>query len=443
MSTTQIVSSQISAEPIHHELLKNMEILASILNAEIIIGANYKENCNAMLRDDNEKTRWFGNKATDNYLLRDTVIELDGAVLRGEVNIRPNAANPITAVAPFVSNQCKGKHAVFFHPNIAVESMPRPINAPRQTVYTTGSINPSSIDYYRRSVAESKAKFHHSLGFLVICGKHVYPVYAEKDGSFDFLWWRISHGRVYKARYCLSVWGDLHAPNHDLPMVEQVMELCHSLNVDHVVLQDAIDLEYGSHHAKSTIARYRTHKNQGNLTRELDKASDILASIGQQFKVSYIMSNHHDHLDTFLNKPVAEIDPADLELYFELNLLRIRNGGSAMSQWLQLNNIFAREYVDFDPMTIGDITIFHGDKGICGAKGSPKSFSKGSGKTIVGHSHAEQIFQGVINPGCLVSLPQGYQAGLSKSTQGIVLVASSGKRSLITADGGFLMPFSN
>jgi predicted phosphodiesterase len=114
-----------------------------------------------------------------------------------------------------------------------------------------------------------------------------------------------------------------------------------------------------------------------------------------------------------------------------------------MSQWLQLNNIFAREYVDFDPMTIGDITIFHGDKGICGAKGSPKSFSKGSGKTIVGHSHAEQIFQGVINPGCLVSLPQGYQAGLSKSTQGIVLVASSGKRSLITADGGFLMPFSN
>jgi hypothetical protein len=322
MSTTQIVSSQISAEPIHHELLKNMEILASILNAEIIIGANYKENCNAMLRDDNEKTRWFGNKATDNYLLRDTVIELDGAVLRGEVNIRPNAANPITAVTPFVSNQCKGKHAVFFHPNIAVESMPRPINAPRQTVYTTGSINPSSIDYYRRSVAESKAKFHHSLGFLVICGKHVYPVYAEKDGSFDFLWWRISHGRVYKARYCLSVWGDLHAPNHDLPMVEQVMELCHSLNVDHVVLQDAIDLEYGSHHAKSTIARYRTHKNQGNLTRELDKASDILASIGQQFKVSYIMSNHHDHLDTFLNKPVAEIDPADLELYFELNLLR-------------------------------------------------------------------------------------------------------------------------
>jgi hypothetical protein len=440
--STYIVSSQISNEPVHHQLIENMEVLAEVLDAEIIIGAVYKENCNAMLRDDNEKTRWYGNTRTNQYILRDQKLELEGATLRGEVNIRPNAANPISAVAPFVTDQHRGRHAVFFHPNIAVESLPRPIDEPRQTIYTTGSVNPSSIDYYRRSVSESKARFHHSMGFLVIHGSHAFPVYAEKDGSFDFFHLRIANGNVSTAVYTHSVWGDLHAPDHDKDMVEQVMDLCWNLEVRNVVIQDAIDIQHGSHHAKSTIARYQTYKTQGCLTRELDKAGDVLSAIAASFKVSYIASNHHSHLDTFLNRPVDEVDPADLETYFELNLLRLREGTSAFRSWLLLNNIKGIEYSDFSPLNIGETTVYHGDKGICGAKGSPKSFAKGSGKTIVGHSHSEQIYQGVINPGCLVNLPQGYQSGLTKSTQGIVLVSATGKRSLITAAGRTLNPFT-
>ncbi len=443
LSPFYIISSQISGEPICLPLLNNMRELASVLNdATIIIGAQYKENCNAVLRDDNEKTRWYGSIETVDYILRDARLELEGAVLRADVNIRPNAANPLTSVQAFIADHCNNKHAIFFHPNVMVETLPRAIDAPRQTAYTTGCINPNTIDYYRRSVAEAKAKFHHSMGFLVVCGRHVWPVYAERDGSFDFLWWRLSRGKVTAAKYTYSVWGDLHAPNHDESLLVEVMDVVRSLGIKNVMLQDAIDIQYGSHHATTTTDRYRNYMDKGSLTEELAAASEVLGDIHGQFKVEYVVSNHHQHLDTFLNKEVSKVDPADLEMYFELNLLRLRSGKSATTCWLKLNGLSATEYSDFAPKVLKDITIYHGDRGICGAKGSSKSFAKGVGKAIVGHTHAEQIFQGVINPGCLASLPQGYQSGLTKSTQGIVLVAASGKRSLLTADAGLLVPFT-
>jgi hypothetical protein len=439
-----IVTSQLSSSPIHPNLWKGLLTLKKELEADghsanLIVIAQYWENCNALIRDDSEKTQWVGHPDTAGYLLRDSILELEGAIIRADVNIRPASLNPISAANSFASNT--HKHVIFAHPQIALQTMPRPLNGQRQSIYTTGSITLPDSPNYRRSQTEQRAQFHHSLGFLVVCGGHVWPVYANKDGSFNFLVWHINGNEIADAEYTMAVLGDLHAPNHDVDMTKQVCDLLLKLGIREVVLQDAIDIQYGSHHATKSKDRLVNYQAWGSLTNELKAAKEVLEDFNLHFNLHLIESNHHQHLDVFLEKTHDKVDPQDLLIYYRLNYLRHLTGKTAFKCLLEAYQDILW-YDDRNPLIIGDkINVYHGDRGICGAKGSARSFDKAMGTALVGHTHAEEIFRGIINMGCLAKLPQGYQSGFTKSTHGIALVDKFNKRHLITAQNTLLLPF--
>jgi hypothetical protein len=427
-----IITSQISDTNIHRGLWANILSLAGRLEARVGVVANYRENANALLKEDSDEVNWVGHPETEPYLLIDEKYEDDYLTVRADINVVPKAASPLNQVVEFLT---KGKHLIIGHPQVAVESLPRPIDAPRTTAYTTGTITcKDTPDLYRRSVSEQKAKFHHSLGFLVTYGPHVWPIYAERDGSFNFFNLRIADGEITKENVPWAVWGDIHYPNQDKEMVKQATEFCGRLGVKSIVLHDVADFQAGSHHQKPVTERSRCPYT---VTEEFGIVCQHILALSDRFGLHIIDSNHHDHIEKWLDRPHKEVDPRDLEFYFAQNLNRITKGKKVLE--LATEGV-AKYYSEHSPLVINGITQYHGHNGICGAKGSAQSIYKGTTRAIVGHTHSEQIHKGVMNPGCMAQLPQSYQSGLTKSTQGLALIHESGKRQLVTASGQNLVP---
>jgi hypothetical protein len=427
-----IVTSAISGMPINMGLWHNLQELSKLLKAEITVIGNYAENPN-MTNSQEDAVFWTPLRAeVESHVVRDQVIDLGGAVIRSDWNIRPKTLNPL----PIARGASKGRgHQIFAHPQIAVESQPRAINAPAKSLYTTGTITTQDCQYYRRSQSERAAQFHHTYGFLVVCGSHVFPVSATQDGSFTFFNYTFGPSAAPQKWAHL---GDIHFPNHDPELLHQVTDLLGGLDVSELILHDTLDFQYGSHHQYS----YRTKDKAAYLdsvTAELDWVSDLIEQELGEFNLHIIQSNHDQHLDKWLSQDASKIHHADLRLYFDLNHRLLIHDKSAFELAMR-DRLVAKFYNDFNPMVTGDILHLHGDRGNAGTRGTPTQFSKSSTKICAGHTHSESILKGYYNPGCLKKLPSDYEAGLTSTTQGLVLISGNGKRQLVTARDGVLIP---
>lgn len=427
-----IITSAISGMPINLELWENLEELSELLDAELIVIGNYAENQNATNSQD-DSIRWqIPDVAVEPYIVRDEVIPLDGAVIRADWNIRPKTLNPLTIARG--ASKSKG-HQIFAHPQITVESQPRALNAPSKSLYTTGTITLQNCEYYRRSQSERAAQFHHTYGFLVVCGSHVFPVSATEDGSFTFF--NYTFGPSAKPQQWAQL-GDIHFPNHDPEALRQVIDLLIGLDVSDVILHDTLDFQYGSHHQYSYKTRHKASYLE-SVTSELDWVSELIDDELGDFNLHVIQSNHDQHLDRWLSQDASKIHHADLKLYFDLNHRLLTHDKSAFELAMG-DRVKAKFYNDFRPLVTGDILHLHGDRGNAGSRGTPTQFAKASSKICAGHTHSESILKGYYNPGCLKKLPSDYEGGLTSATQGIVLISGNYKRQLVTIRDGVLIP---
>ena len=154
-----IITSCISGEPIHQPLWANIKTLGSMLNADILVIANYAENPN-LLNSNSDQVFWESTDASvEKHLIRDQYLDLGGVIIRSDWNIRPKTLNPLTTARGASKAE---KHQIFGHPQICVESQPRALNAAPKSLYTTGTLTLQGCDYYRRSQSEKAAQFHHT-----------------------------------------------------------------------------------------------------------------------------------------------------------------------------------------------------------------------------------------------------------------------------------------
>jgi hypothetical protein len=428
-----IITSAISGMPVNMGLWENLKELSKILGARIMVIGNYAENPN-MADSQTDAVFWTPlSSEIELHIVRDQVIDLGGAVVRSDWNIRPKTLNPLT----IARGASKGTgHQIFAHPQIAVESQPRAINAPSKSLYTTGTITIQDCQYYRRSQSERAAQFHHTYGFLVVCGSHVFPVSATRDGSFTFFNHTFGSGAAPQRWAQL---GDIHFPNHDPMLLAQVIDLLGGLEVSDIILHDTLDFQYGSHHQYSHRTKDKAaHLN--SVTAELKRVADLINWEFDEFNLHIIQSNHDQHLDRWLAQDASKIHHADLRLYFNLNYRLLTHDKSAFELAMGDRLKDARFYNDFQPMVTQDILHLHGDRGNAGSRGTPTQFAKSATKICAGHTHSESILKGYYNPGCLKRLPSDYEGGLTSTTQGLVLISGNGKRQLVTARDGVLIP---
>jgi hypothetical protein len=427
-----IITSAISGMPVNMGLWHNLQELSNLLKAEITVIGNYAENPN-MTNSQEDAVFWTPLRAeVESHVVRDQVIDLGGAVIRSDWNIRPKTLNPL----PTARGASKGPgHQIFAHSQIAVESQPRAINAPAKSLYTTGTITAQDCQYYRRSQSERAAQFHHTYGFLVVCGSHVFPVAATQDGSFTFF--NYTFGKSAAPQKWAHL-GDIHFPNHDPELLHQVTDLLRGLDVSELILHDTLDFQYGSHHQYSHKTKHKA-AYLDSVTAELDWVADLIEQEIGDFNLHIIQSNHDQHLDKWLSQDASKIHHSDLELYFDLNHRLLIQGKGAFELSMR-DRLVAKFYNDFQPFVTGDILHLHGDRGNAGSRGTPTQFAKSATKICAGHTHSEAILKGYYNPGCLKKLPSDYEAGLTSTTQGLVLISANGKRQLVTARDGVLIP---
>jgi hypothetical protein len=218
----------------------------------------------------------------------------------------------------------------------------------------------------------------------------------------------------------------------------QVTDLLGGLDVSEVILHDTLDFQYGSHHQYSHKTKHKA-AYLDSVTAEIDWVADLIERELGEFNLHIIQSNHDQHLDRWLAQDASKIHHADLRLYFDLNHRLLTQDASAFELALK-DRLLVKFYNDFRPLTTADILHLHGDRGNAGSRGTPTQFSKSSTKICAGHTHSESILKGYYNPGCLKKLPSDYEAGLTSTTQGLVLISGNGKRQLVTARDGVLIP---
>jgi hypothetical protein len=152
-----------------------------------------------------------------------------------------------------------------------------------------------------------------------------------------------------------------------------------------------------------------------------------------------VNSNHHDHLDQWLNHyGDPKTDTTNAILYYRLmleKLISIKNGKERGAFEIYMNDIYGVpenvRMMDSGFSLHGIQLSMHGHSGINGARGSAKSLSKIGEKSIIGHSHTPCWVAGCLQVGMMCRSDLDYLSGPSSWLHSNAIIHKNGKRQLV------------
>lgn len=452
---TFVVTSVLNNCPIHKPFLAALETYCDLNDAQLIaIPVRYK---NLSLYAGKYEVEW-PSELDPYYLTRDVSLSSNLMIL-GSMRIQATAKRPLSGTHGI----SKGKSAIFGHPRVALETHATPTHKYPLVYMTTGSV---SMPAYSDTKAGRIGEFHHTLAAVVI----------ETDG--DKFWWRHLHwgdgtitdlGMDYDANGAYEappaealIPGDVHVGwgSEDSPVFSQ---LHRETSYRAIVLHDILDFFSASHHHDNQPAlKYmKALYGRDDVDQEL---MDVVAFMEHNIPVDVhrhvIRSNHHDHLDRWLNSKKVPENPKNLELWYRLNARRLglirerAEAGLPVNDWRPPGalELVLAEYWDEntpwsiqddrEPLEIAGIDCSqHGDRGPNGSRGSRAGFAKVQRKTIIGHSHSPGIHDGCYQVGlsCRTDLP--YNTGYSSWLNCSAIIYANGTRTLLPViDGHYRRP---
>lgn len=370
-------------------------------------------------------------------------------VLRPDINIEATCLYPLQRKQPINGHLW----TVFGSPKTSMEVVAAEPRARPKRMYTTGVVTkPSYSGTDRGSVAE----FHHTYNALIIewddSKKAIWirQLGANNEGVFNDLDLCIKGNRISKSKPALAV---MLADEHVGVAEPSVVEATHGsdgivalLRPQWLVRHDVFDgYSCSPHEDNDELARYRKHVNgKLDVRAELDAVVEYLNNTtpGKTTNVM-VSSNHHDHLERWINKVDPRRDALNAELIYEIRLEQLRNArkGDIMDAFVTYvkPRVTANTvWVDYHtPFLVNEIDVGqHGHNGTNGARGSLRSFAKSSRRTVTGHSHTPGIYLGSWSVGGMVGR-QKYEHGYSThDNTHVCLYQESGKRSLIDIVNG-------
>lgn len=360
------------------------------------------------------------------------------------MKVQATASNPLP---PRLSGLTQNRSAVFGHPQLAMRTVPTPQHKLPKTLYTSGACTEKQ---YSDTLAGALADFHHSLAAIVVeirdHGFHLREItWNEKGQEFIDLGERYTaRGRSKALPPEALVMGDIHVGAHD-PLVMHATfgegSIYEALRPKRLVLHDLFDGLSINHHeaGKVLTAASRATSGKSNLRRELDENARWLNALPPDADVYIVESNHNEFLMRWLQHGKPE--PENALVYHKLAaaLLEAGERGEAfpnpLELWLRpmLERSDAIRFLKTDEIfRIGGVELgMHGHRGPNGARGSVRNLSQIGTRSIIGHVHSPEIWQGVYAVGLSGLYDQGYNAGPSSWLQTHALVHSNGFRQLV------------
>lgn len=451
-----VVTSALNNCDINTSFLKSIQTFCEVEHAQLLVIPVAYKNLSLFVGRD-YKPEWPA--ALDPYYVTGDVELASNLVIMGSMRIQATAARPIQSTYGI----SKGRSAIFGHPRVALETVAAPMNKMPLVYMTTGTLSTAS---YSETKAGRLGEFHHSFGAVVV----------ETDG--EYFWWRHIHpdkfghfididkqygpdGSVFPAPPAEAIIvGDVHVGFDNKDVVSAVMfDLVNATDAQNVILHDLLDFFSGSHHHRDNhvLRVLKSARGRNNVYSELKDVSEWLdrwCRNGTHYHI--IRSNHHDHLDKWLNNNSALIDAENLWLWHHLNAVQMKEAlemaksAEKADKWgvtsafeLAMQALCKKRTLsrfsfadDKSPLEFHNIDCSnHGDKGPNGSRGSRAGFARAQRKTFIGHSHSPGIHDGCYQVGKSAS-GEAYLSGYSSHLHCSGIIYADGCRTLFPIING-------
>jgi hypothetical protein len=307
--------------------------------------------------------------------------------------------------------------------------------------------------------------FHHSFAAVVVeldeddSIFHVRHIHADEiTGAFYDLNRYYSDGKSEQiAGVAAIITGDTHAEFVDEKVVRATYKgegsMVEVLNPEINVYHDLTDFYARNHHHEGndiiSIGKHRYGRN--NVEDGLQMAADFIDENSRPNTWNYVVkSNHDEAFDKWLQRCDPKIDPENAQFFHWMkynqakHIQMTKTGFDSIDPfefWCNnpdrqtgLKNKKKTKFLGRGkPLTVNGVELgFHGDFGLNGARGSSKSFSKIGTKTVIGHGHYPEIYEGCYRVGVSARLDLEYQKGqCSNWMHTHCVVYPDGKRTLI------------
>lgn len=445
-----IFTAAVKGARVHEDFLKNLEVYAEHVGAELIIGPLTNIN---RLRYDEVDDEEFSPLVVS--YLKDTPLIVDN-----KVRFSPELKLAATMVKPLQGLQTYTKRlwGIFPHTKISMESVPTHKDRPTKFITTTGAVTHPN---YSSTKAGFRAHFDHVHGALIlevdkrgVWMRHLTPA-DEDDGTFYDLSNKVSHGRVKEyGGVDALVFGDIHVEEIDRPVLLATWagpnSLVDKLSPSRQVFHDLMDMSFANYHELDDM--FKRLKGIKKAGESFDTVSDFLTLVSTHSDECVIVDSNHDY---FIDKWLRKFDPektGDFENvieYYELKLAMVKAAiSNDPKSILRLTLEAADALPDADNITflspdesyeVQDIECgWHGHRGPNGRRGSKTAFKFVTEKSIVGHLHSPSIESGCYVVGTSSKLDLGYNQGPSSWAHTHCIIYPHGGRTLVTlSDGRF------
>lgn len=412
-------------------------------DAELLVVPIHHKNISLYTAGQEYKKKWPA--AVQTHLVDEHLYLGGGVDLAADLKIGAAAARPLSGMQPMGGNRWQ----IIGHSKMLMEPVATPSDMKPKRLYTTGAI---TVRNYSKTKSGALADFHHSCGALVvevasrsdsfvrqlnISGKSFFDVAGGELREYGPGWDRPAD------RILALTTGDEHVKFHDSKVRKATYGpagMAVQLRPERIFRHDLLDGYAGSHHhEKDPVLQFQKfHSGDDDYEAELNEVVRFLDETTPSGSTNYIVdSNHHDHLGDWLRRANANRDHRNALLILELQeALRLsalkgekkgalqlycENRVTVPVKWLSRDKPFLVKGVDYSQ---------HGDLGVNGARGSARSLSRTTHKTVIGHSHTARIVDGCYQVGYSAAGLE-YAKGMGTWTHTHCLQYPDGKRTLV------------
>lgn len=442
-----IITSAVNNTKAHKKYLAGLVAYAKHHQCPLFIGLMHYQNISMFRKEDPDEDIWW-DSAVMPYAVTDAA-HVGPILFLPNIRVQATTPRPLARKAPIGGP----KWTVYCHPTTAMQLVPSPANRRPKRMYTTGVVTKPN---YSRTESGAIAEFHHTYNALMVEweGEHIWVRHlgARDDGVFCDLDLVIRGSVIGKAKPPAVVLSDEHVGEADALNIQGTFGpngIVPRLKPKYLVRHDIFSGYSVNHHEfKQPFTRWqRVVAGQTDVRQELDNFCQYLVDTTPKGCTNLIApSNHHDHLDAWVDNTDDHKDPSNLLIRAQLKAMRClaaRAGtdtralvvyATASARLRELHVTWMTYDQDF--MIQGIDVSNHGHVAGNGTRGSLRAFANLPRRTVTGHSHTPGIDKGAWAVG---GMPErmGYERGYSShDCSHVVIYEESGKRSMIDIVNG-------
>lgn len=428
-----IISWAQNSTEVHKPFLKNIEVYAKHIDAEILIVPGRYRGRTAP-QGEEEDHIW--DKAIEPYLVAKRTVLHKYMTLLGDINIIATASDPLNGLEGLTGESS----SIIGHPRSHQHIIPVLGDTEPKIMLSSGSI---TIKNFGDSKVAKKAEFHHTFGFVVVeiadvKTFHVRQIHATAEGNFCDLYSKVENGkisRVNKVQAC--VMGDIHCGSEDPKVMTSTFKLFDNLYPEKILAHDIYDGRSILHHTRNNpFVQYQNMmEGKSSLKDEIKYMMDWLAIMDKKYDLVIVRANHDTVIERWLIDFNWKLDRENMKEYIEYSNVML-NGDAPKGiipyiinkRFPKIKTLGIDESFKIAGWELGQ----HGDHGSNGSRPSPNAFRKLQTKIIVAHSHQSWVKDGAMCVGTTTHLKLDYnKKGSSSWINAHAIIDCYGKAQLI------------